>query len=105
MNIHRVIGNVTLSRWHPGYQNVRLLATQPLEQETISGVASKEPDLSIVWDDLGAGIGQEIAVSDGAEASMPFRPELKAVDAYCAAILDEVYVDRKIVNQLNWSKN
>jgi hypothetical protein len=31
-----------------------------------------------------------IAISEGAEAAQPFRPELKPVDAYCAAILDSV---------------
>ena len=31
-----------------------------------------------------------IAVSEGAEATQPFRPDLKPVDAYASAILDEV---------------
>ena len=36
--------------------------------------------------------GSLIAVSEGAEATQPFRPELKPVDAYASAILDEVNV-------------
>jgi ethanolamine utilization protein EutN len=54
----------------------------------------------VVWDDLGAGLGSLIAVSDGAEAAAPFKPELKAVDAYCSAILDEVHIDPRALGQL-----
>ena len=44
----------------------------------------------VAWDDLGAGIGDLIATSEGAEAAQPFRPEAKPVDVYNAAILDQV---------------
>jgi ethanolamine utilization protein EutN len=92
MKIHQVIGSVTLARSHPGYQSARLLACEPLEQSLITGQAPAEPDLVVVWDDLGAGLGHRVAISDGGEAAMPFRPELKAVDAYCSAILDEIFL-------------
>ena len=46
----------------------------------------------VVWDELGAGIGSRIALSDGAEAAQPFRPENKPVDAYNAAILDSIEI-------------
>lgn len=100
MKIHKVIGNVTLARCHPCYQGTRLLATEPLEQSTLTGKSTAEPDLVAVWDDLGAGIGNLIAVSDGAEAAQPFKPELKAVDAYCSAILDEVHIDPRALKKL-----
>lgn len=103
MKIHKVIGNVTLCRCHPCYQAGRLLATAPQEQATLTGVSPIEPELVIVWDDLGAGMGNLIAVSDGAEAAQPFRPELKAVDAYCSAILDEVHIDSKALMRLKLS--
>ena len=54
-----------------------------------------EQDLTVVWDDLGAGDGSTIAVGDGAEAAQAFRPELKPVDAYCAAIMDVVHIISK----------
>ena len=41
-------------------------------------------------DELGAGIGSRIAISEGREAAMPFHPEIKPVDAYNAAILDRL---------------
>lgn len=95
MKLHHVIGNVTLSRSHPSYQSARLLACLPLEHSTLHGQAAIEPDLVVVWDELGAGLGHQVAVSDGGEAAAPFRPELKPVDAYCAAILDEIFIDPK----------
>ena len=103
MKIHKVIGSVTLARCHPCYQGTRLLATEPLEQSTLTGKPTAEPDLIAVWDDLGAGIGNLIAVSDGAEAAQPFKPDLKAVDAYCSAILDEVHIDPRALKKLNLS--
>jgi microcompartment protein CcmK/EutM len=47
----------------------------------------------VVWDDLGAGMGDKIALAQGPEAAQPFRPELKPVDAYNAAILDRINLD------------
>jgi len=44
----------------------------------------------VVYDELGAGLGSRIAISEGAEAAQPFRPEFKPVDAYNAAILDNI---------------
>ena len=41
-----------------------------------------------VFDELGAGVGSRIAISEGREAAMPFYPEIKPIDAYNAAILD-----------------
>ena len=46
----------------------------------------------VLLDEQGAGHGARIAVSEGPEASNPFRPELKPIDAYNAAILDSVGV-------------
>lgn len=100
MQIFKVIGNVTLSRSHPTFQGARLLATEPTGSSAIGGAAPKDPDLVIVWDDLGAGIGSQIAVSDGAEAAQPFKPTLKPVDAYNSAILDEVKYDPKTTQGL-----
>lgn len=103
MRIHEVLGNVTLSRCHPAFRSARILATQPLEASVLGGEPTPVPDLVCVWDDLGAGVGSRIAVSDGGEAAQPFRPELKPVDAYCSAILDEIYVDKDVLKQLDLS--
>ncbi len=100
MKIHKVLGSVTLNRCHAGYIGARLLATVSLDAELLGKAANPEADMVVVWDDLGAGEGARIAVSDGAEAAQPFRPEQKAVDAYCSAILDVVHIDPEILNQL-----
>jgi microcompartment protein CcmK/EutM len=49
-----------------------------------------QADEMVVWDDNGAGVGSLIAMSEGGEASQPFRPLDKPVDAYASAILDEI---------------
>ena len=46
-----------------------------------------------VFDELGAGVGSRIAISEGREAAMPFYPEVKPIDAYNAAILDTLDYD------------
>ena len=51
------------------------------------------PESLIVFDQLGAHVGQLIAVSEGREASAPFYPENVPIDAYNAAILDTVQTD------------
>jgi len=47
----------------------------------------------VTYDELGAGLGELVAISEGAEASAPFHPDQKPIDAYNAAILDVVDVD------------
>ena len=103
MKIFKVVGSVTLSRSHPSYLGARLLATEPQVHATLTGIEPSDPDLVVVWDDRGAGIGSLVAVSDGAEAAQPFKPELKAVDAYCTAILDDIRIDPKALAQLKLS--
>lgn len=102
MQIYKVIGNVTLSRSHPTFQGARLLATEPTGAAAIGGPAPTDPDLVIVWDDLGAGLGNQIAVSDGAEAAQPFKPSMKPVDAFNSAILDEVSYDSRVTKSLKF---
>jgi microcompartment protein CcmK/EutM len=104
MKLHKIIGNLTLGRSHPCYQNARLLLAEPQEQFILNGQPPTDPELLVIWDDLGAGLNQLVAVSDGAEAAQPFRPELKAVDAYCSAILDEVFLDESAIQKLKRSE-
>ncbi len=85
---------------HPSYHSARLLAAESDEGAILGGPRPAEPELVIVWDELGAGIGCDIAVSDGGEAAQPFRPELKPVDAYCSAILDKIHIDAAAASQL-----
>lgn len=117
MRIGKVIGTVTLNRCHPSLTGGRFKLVVPLSLADLAGLAtgsgvffsqtagqtenlSAEKDSRplpareeiTVYDELGAGIGSLIAISEGAEASRPFYPNEKVIDAYNAAILDTVRV-------------
>ena len=89
MRIGTVIGRVTLSTRTKKFCGERLLLTLPWKRETLSGVDTFDPAI-VVYDQLGAGLGQQIAISEGREAACPF-PDPTPVDAYCAALVDEIY--------------
>lgn len=65
----------------------------PLTIEGLRGEASGRGEALVVFDEWGAGSGATIGISEGAEAAAPFHPDVKPVDAYNAAILDNVQVD------------
>ncbi|MFN4904596.1 MAG: EutN/CcmL family microcompartment protein [Planctomycetota bacterium] len=96
MHIYKVAGTVTLNRAHPSFQGSVLKLAEPFG-ETLIGEALAEPDAIVVWDELGAALGSIIAVADGAEAAQPFRPNLKPVDAYNSAILDEININNQLL--------
>lgn len=92
MRIGEVIGTVTLSRWHPSLAGARFKLVVPLSLSDLRGQGGKRAEEITVFDQLGAGVGHWIAFSEGREAAMPFYPQDKPLDAYCAAILDAVYL-------------
>jgi len=94
MRIAKVIGKVTLNRSHPSYERGTFKLAVPQSLANLRGESEAEGDSLVVWDDLGAGVGSLIALSESGEATQPFRPDLKPVDAYNAAILDSVNVHR-----------
>ena len=89
MRIAKVVGTVTLNRCHASFAGARLRLAAPLSLAELRGKAPQADEI-VVWDDHGAGIGSLIAVSEGAEATQPFRPAMKPVDAYASAIIDSV---------------
>ncbi len=92
MRVARVIGNVTLSRCHPTFNGATLKLVVPQSLEELQAGSPPGPEFMVAWDELAAGIGDQIALSEGPEASMPFRPERKPVGAYNAAILDHLEI-------------
>ncbi len=90
MRVAKVQGTVTLSRCQASFDGASLRLATPLALDELPSGDQPLGDTLVVWDELGAGEGSLIAVSEGGEAAQPFRPENKPVDAYCAAILDEV---------------
>jgi ethanolamine utilization protein EutN len=81
---------VTLNRWHESLRGARYRVAVPLSLVNLRGESAADAEGIIVYDDLGAGDGSLIAISEGAEAAQPFRPDNKPIDAYCAAILESV---------------
>ena len=92
MRIAEVIGTVTLNRCHPTFVGARLRLAIPLSLADLTQDQVPQGESLVVWDDLGAGLGNRIAISEGAEASQPFRPDVKPIDCYNAAILDAIEI-------------
>jgi microcompartment protein CcmK/EutM len=87
MRMGTVVGRVTLSVRNPRFKGERLLLTLPWNRSTFEGGGKYDPAI-VVYDQLGANVGQDIAISEGREAACPF-PNPTPVDAYCAALVDE----------------
>jgi microcompartment protein CcmK/EutM len=100
MRIGKVIGTVVLSRSHPSFQGATLKVTVPLDLGHLLDRSNDEPEELVVFDELGAGQGSKIAISEGGEAAQPFFPDFKPVDAYNAAILDSIEIDERQVKDL-----
>lgn len=93
MRLGHVIGRVVLSQQDPAYTGGRFLLVQPLGKEQFKGAGitplAKGNSL-VVYDSLGAGVGNVIGFTEGAEATAPFDNPTP-VDAYSAAIVDEIF--------------
>jgi microcompartment protein CcmK/EutM len=93
MRIAEVIGNVTLSRVNPTLAGFRWVIGVPFSLDALRTGKPDGEDL-VIFDKLGAGVGDRIGFSEGGEAAAPFYPEKRAVDAYCACILDQIAVSQ-----------
>ncbi|MEX0654198.1 MAG: EutN/CcmL family microcompartment protein [Phycisphaeraceae bacterium] len=106
MRIGRVIGTVTVSRRLESLKPGRLLMVEALDAHAIerldanAGRATPMPESLVVFDELGAGVGQLIALSEGREAAVPFHPQRVPIDAYNAAILDTVQVRPEVMKAI-----
>jgi ethanolamine utilization protein EutN len=100
MRIAKVIGTVTLSRIHLALSGGRLKMVVPQSLADLAGGNGEEAEPLVAWDELGAGVGSMIALSEGGEAAAAFYPDEKPVDAYSAAILDNINIDTLQVRNL-----
>ena len=93
MRLGHVIGRVTLSKQDPAYKGGRFLLVQPFDKSKFAG-AAMEPlakgSSLVVYDNLGAGLGNVIGFTEGAEATAPFENPTP-VDAYNAALIDQIF--------------
>ena len=98
MRIGEIIGTVTLNRSHPSLLGATFKLAVPLSLANLTGAASITAEEFVVYDDLGAGIGSRIAISEGGEAAQPFYPDMKPVDAYNAAVLDQINLQPNLIS-------
>jgi microcompartment protein CcmK/EutM len=95
MKLGTVIGRVTLSVATGKLEGARWLIVSPFTREhfqrgteTPPGM-SKDPSL-VVYDNLGADVGQTIGYIEGREAAQPFETP-PPIDAINAALVDEIF--------------
>jgi ethanolamine utilization protein EutN len=93
MRIAEVIGTITLSRVHPTLAGFRWIVGVPMSLSAIRDGGRGDGEDLVIYDGLGAGMGSRIGLTEGGEAAAPFLPEKRAVDAYCACLLDEIAVE------------
>ncbi len=90
MRLAKVIGTVTLNQCIREFEATTLKAVVPMNLEELRQQNTDSTDFLVLWDELGTRNGDVVALSEGGEAAQPFRPAIKPVDAYNAAILDEI---------------
>ncbi len=96
MRIAKVMGMVTLNQKDGNLLDGKLLICEVLDNEALAGLKTNKPrknpmpESVIAFDNLGAGEGCIIALAESGEAAAPFKPKDVPLDAYCAAILDEI---------------
>ncbi|HET6249028.1 MAG TPA: EutN/CcmL family microcompartment protein [Tepidisphaeraceae bacterium] len=99
MRIGKVVGRVTLNPIYETLVGGRFLIVAVQDRFSLAGRPRKTSEYLVTYDHLGAGEGDLIAFTESREACMPFYPEKRVpLDAYCAAILDRVVVDEKVLS-------
>jgi microcompartment protein CcmK/EutM len=83
MNLARVIGTVVVTRKDENLTGNALLLVQPL---TPGHEPVGRPLVAV--DAMGAGVGEEVFIVRGKEASFPFAPAEAPVDAGIVGIVD-----------------
>jgi ethanolamine utilization protein EutN len=83
MQLARVIGDVVMTRKDEKLTGITLLVVQPLAPD-------RQPAgrALVAVDSVGAGVGDEVFVVRGKEASFPFYPAEPPVDAGIVGIVD-----------------
>jgi microcompartment protein CcmK/EutM len=92
MKIGQVIGRVTLNHHIDAYRGGRFFLVIPCTRSHLEypdAAVMPTGNSAVVYDDLGADIGDQIAFSEGGEACMAFCDETP-VDAYNCMILDKL---------------
>ncbi len=95
MKLGTVVGRVTLSKTVKALEGGRYLVVSPFSREQFAAGLDaprgmgKDASL-VVYDAIGAGMGDVIGYEEGREAAQPFEA-LTPVDAINAALVDEMF--------------
>ena len=100
MRIAKILGTVTLNRSLPEFAGASLRLAVPMSLANLTGTAEPSAEELVLWDEFGSGVGTLVALSEGGEAAQPFRPVDKPVDAYNAAILDAIDLNKTALRKL-----
>lgn len=92
MRIAEVVGRVTLSRAHPNLRPGRYVIALPMPLEALTDDSPRRGEDVVAFDEMGAGPGALIGLSEGREAANPFGKVKVPIDAYCACILDTITI-------------
>jgi carbon dioxide concentrating mechanism protein CcmL len=95
MRLGTVIGRVTLSVTASKLEGARWLIVSPFTREHFQQGSETPPGMSndpslVVYDNLGAGVGQTIGYVEGREAAQPFETP-PPIDAINAALVDDIF--------------
>ena len=71
----------------------RFLVVRPHDPKSLREDTQGKGEVVVVYEELGANLGDKVGFSEGREGAMPFHPDHVAVDAYLACLLDEVTYD------------
>jgi microcompartment protein CcmK/EutM len=97
MRIGKVIGRISLNQTYDTLVGGRFMIVAVQDRFALAGEARKTAETLVVYDHLGSREGDLIAFSESREACMPFYPEKRVpIDAYNAAILDEIKIELEI---------
>jgi carbon dioxide concentrating mechanism protein CcmL len=95
MRLGKVIGRVTLGKTGPEFAGARWLLVTPYNRDFLPVDAysaddklSTEPSV-VIYDSLGAGVGDTVGFIEGREAASPFVPPI-AIDAISGVLVDTI---------------
>jgi ethanolamine utilization protein EutN len=100
MRIGKVVGKLSLSRQHSSLDGRRWVLAVPHDLRALAGPGTAGAEEIVVVDELGAMPGDRIGICEGMEATFPYHPEPKPVDAYNACILDDLHLDASETQRL-----
>jgi len=90
MRIGEIIGRLTCHRVHPSVPSPRFLIALPLSAHELREGSSPRGESLVLYDELGAGVGSRVGISEGREAANPFGTRKVPLDAYCGCLLDHI---------------